>query len=110
MVKAIALLKRKEGLSLEEFVEHYEKIHVPLILKYSTGVKRYVRNYVSGNGDKDQSSFDCITEIWYEDMTAYETSVGVWLTEKGQVIIDDEESFLDRSKIKFFLVNEVVSK
>lgn len=105
MVKAIALLKRKPGLSREEFIEHYEKVHVPLILKYSTGVVKYVRNFVVSDGITEPE-FDCITELWYEDMKAFKATIGVWGTDEGQVIRDDEDSFLVRENIKFCLVEE----
>lgn len=34
MIKIIALLKKKEGLSREEFIDHYENSHAPLINGY----------------------------------------------------------------------------
>jgi len=34
MVKTIALIKRKPGLSREEFIRHYEEVHAPLALKH----------------------------------------------------------------------------
>ncbi|MBT4512487.1 MAG: EthD domain-containing protein [Chloroflexi bacterium] len=108
MVKAVALLKRKPGISWEEFIEHYEKVHAPLILKHSTGVIKYVRNFVVSDGITEPD-FDCITELWYEDMEAFQSTISVWETEAGDVIIDDEETFLDRSKIEFFLVDERLS-
>jgi uncharacterized protein (TIGR02118 family) len=111
MVKAIALLKRKQGLSAEDFIRHYEEVHAPLIVKNSTGLKRYVRNHVVPLGDiENEPKFDCITELWYEDLEAYKASISTWGTEAGRVIRDDEDSFLDRSKIAFFLVNYRISK
>lgn len=109
MIKAIALLKRKSGLSREDFVEHYEAVHVPLIMKHSTGVVKYVRNFVVSDG-ATEPDYDCITELWYEDMEAFTSTVSVWGTEVGQVIIEDENSFIDRSKIVFFMVDERATK
>jgi len=43
-------------------------------------------------------------------MEAFKSTISVWGAEAGKVIIDDEESFLDRSKIAFFLVDERVTK
>ncbi len=110
-VKAIALLKRKQGLSREDFIRHYEEVHAPLIVEKSTGLKRYVRNHVTPLEDiENELGFDCITELWYEDLEAYKTSVSTWGTEAGKVIRDDEDSFLDRGKIAFFLVDYRISK
>jgi len=108
-VKAIALLKKKPGLSREEFIEHYEKEHAPLILQHSSGIRRYLRNHVLPLGEEDPP-FDSLTEIWYGDQESYDKSMAMRLSGTGQVIADDEASFLDTNRIAFFLVNERISR
>jgi uncharacterized protein (TIGR02118 family) len=110
MVKVIALIKRKPGLSREDFRRHYEEVHAPLILKHSAGLKKYVRNHIIVPAGTEEPEFDCITELWYDSMEDYKASIAVWRTEAGQVIRDDEDSFLDRSKLAFFIVEENVSR
>ena len=110
MVKAIALIKRKSGLSREEFVEHYEEVHAPLILRLLTTVKRYARNHIIVPAGAEEPEFDCVTELWYDDMEGYKAMGEFWSSEAGKAIRDDEDSFLDRSKLQFFLVEEKVSK
>ena len=61
MIKAISLLKRKPGISLEEFSKHYEEVHVPLAMRHFP-FKRYARNYVASPG-AEELGFDCITEV-----------------------------------------------
>ena len=68
MVKAIALIKRKPGLSREEFVKHYEEVHAPLILGLLTTIKRYARNHIIVPAGAEEPEFDCVTELWYDDM------------------------------------------
>src|SRR3546814_20599196 len=46
MVKLVALLKAKEGLSQEDFENYYENYHVPLVLKHLQQIAHYRRNYV----------------------------------------------------------------
>lgn len=108
-VKAIALLKGKPGLSRDEFIEHYEKGHAPLILEHSSGIKRYLRNYVLSLGDED-TPFDSLTEIWYGDQESYDKSMALRLSAAGKIIADDEASFLDTNRIAFLLVNERISR
>jgi len=110
MVKAIALIKRKSGLSREDFRQHYEEVHAPLILKHSVGLKKYVRNHIIVPVGAEEPDFDCITELWYDSVGDYKASIAVWSTKAGQVIRNDEDSFLDRSKLAFFLVEEKVSR
>ena len=106
MIKSIALIKRKSGLSREEFIKHYEEVHVPLILKYVPTIRRHVRNHIISALRQKELEFDCITEAWFDDMDGYKTAIGVWRTEIGQVIRDDEDIFLDRSKLLMYLVEE----
>ena len=110
MVKEIALIKRKPGLSREEFSRHYEEVYVPLIWKYSPPIKRYVRNYIINPFVGEEPDFDCITEVWYENMEGFKAFGKVRNSEAGKVIIDNEAKFMDRSKIAAFLVEEKVSK
>ena len=44
--KILIFLKRRPGLSVEAFREHYETVHVKLAEKYAMGVSRYIRKYV----------------------------------------------------------------
>lgn len=110
MVKGIALVKRKPGLSLEEFRDHYEQVHAPLARSLFPSLKRYVRNYVTATpfsaGD-EESQFDCITEQWFEDMQGFQAMVNEFAGESGRAIREDEKKFLDRAKTIYLLVEEV---
>lgn len=110
MVKAIALLKRKGGVSRRAFVDHYETVHAPLIISHSVGLKRYVRNHLMIPEQLPEPDFDCVTELWYANREAYEASVAMRATPQGRDIRTDEDSFLDRSRIHFFLVDERISR
>ena len=110
MIKAIALIRKKPGLSQDEFQKHYEEVHVPMALKYLPSFKRYVRNYVVAPPGGEAPEFDCITEIWYEDMQGYQESLDFYGTEAGQSLREDDESIRDTSKFFFFIVEEKVSE
>jgi len=113
MIKAIALIKRKPGLSREEFVKHYEEVHAVLARKHFPTLKRYVRNHVTTvvapPGD-EEPPFDCITEECFDDMEGLQAVFDFWMSEAGKVIRDDEDSFMDTSKLVFLLVEEKVSE
>jgi uncharacterized protein (TIGR02118 family) len=110
VVKEILLIKRREGLSREEFSQQYEEVHAPLILKHCPTIKRYVRNYVASTLGAEEPDFDCITEVWYEDMEGFRALGKFYNSESGKVIRDSEESFMNRSKLVVLLVDEKVSK
>jgi uncharacterized protein (TIGR02118 family) len=110
MVKAIALLKRKPSLSLEQFRKHYEEVHAPLAKRVFPFIRKYVRNYVTtmpfSSGDKEPE-FDCITEEWFDDMKGFHAMMDIWMSETGRAIREDEREFLDRSRIVYLIVEEV---
>ena len=107
MIKAISFLRRKPGISSEEFCQHYEEMHVPLAMKHFP-FKRYARNYV-GN-DAEQLGFDCITEVWFETMEDCEAAAAFSASKDYKVISDDEEKFMDRDRIVAFIVDERVTE
>ena len=112
MFKAIALLKAKPGLSREAFIEYYENCHVPLILELQPQIVEYRRNFLLDDGaiiapGASAPDFDVITEIWYADRAGYEAAMADYARpEVSSRIVRDEENFLDRSKTRFFLVEE----
>ena len=112
MVKEMVLLKKKEGVSREEFLRKYEEELVPLILKLCPSIKKYARNYVRTPltaPDPNALPFDCITEVWYEDMEAFKAFAQLAMSEKGKVIFDLEGTFMDTSQTVAVLVKETGS-
>lgn len=114
MVKEMALIRRKSGLSREEFIRYYEEVYAPLMVKCCPHIKRYVRNYTVKvfipQLAVDELDFDCITEVWYEDMEGFKAMGHFYTSEASKVIHDAEENFMDTRKIVMFLAEEKVSK
>jgi uncharacterized protein (TIGR02118 family) len=109
MVKAVALITRKSGISREEFAKHYEEVHAPLALKHLPMIKRYLRNHVIDIPGAEGPDFDCVTEFWLDSMEDALRVVEFVQSDAGQVIRDDEQKFLDTDKTVFFLADEKVS-
>jgi hypothetical protein len=83
VIKMLVFLRRKEGLTMDEYRDHYENVHVPLVrglFPSSAGV--YRRNYI----DRDRTAltdrnaglaaanqeFDSVTEVFFEDWEAFD--------------------------------------
>jgi uncharacterized protein (TIGR02118 family) len=45
-IKMVYPVVRKDGISREQFAEHWLHTHVPIVLKYMNGISRYVTNVV----------------------------------------------------------------
>jgi uncharacterized protein (TIGR02118 family) len=117
MLKVLLLLKRRPGLTLSEFIEHYEKVHVPLAEKHARGLLRYERHYlhpsptdIHGN-EVGEPEYDVLTELWYESREAFQKSHGGMSRNPERIaeIIADEEKLFDRAKSRLAFVEDRVS-
>jgi hypothetical protein len=78
MYKQIGLMKRKPGMTMEEFIDRYENGHVKIGENVFLRAKRYMRRYVTPlknplTGETKELDFDVIMELWWdttEDMAA----------------------------------------
>ena len=110
MIKTIALIKRKEGITREEFARHYEEVHAPLALKHLPMIKRYIRNHISDIPGVKGPDFDCISEFWFDSIEDAIKVQEYVESETGREIRKDEARFQDKSKIVSFLVEEKISE
>jgi uncharacterized protein (TIGR02118 family) len=100
MIKMITLLKRKPGISREEFSRYWLHPHGDIILKTVPGIKKYVQNPARISGDREYA-YDGVAEGWFDDMDALRKALKVL---QGDIIKEDEEKFLDRSKTASIVV------
>jgi len=105
MIKLVYCLRRKEGVSPEEFRAYWLEHHAALVKKHAKllRVRRYVQTHPTPgklmdafNKGRSEEPYDGIAEIWYdnvEDITAAAS------TEEGRAagreIIADEATFAD---------------
>jgi len=118
MLKVMLMMKRKPGLSLEEFIDHYERVHVPLALSNARNLVHYERHYLHPGrfvpfGDEVvEPDYDVVTELWYQDEAVFESQQEL-LRRHPEVLDDivaDEEQLFDRSKSRFAIVENHVSE
>jgi len=104
--KLLLFLKRKPGLSLEEFRDYYENRHIPLVMTYMAGAERYFRRFVE-HPTGQELDFDVITEVWLKDRGALDFVMAT-LSRDGMPaeIIADEERFMDRARSRYCSVSE----
>jgi len=111
-IKVIALLARKAGLTEEQFVNYYEDHHAPLILSIAPQIRDYRRNYLRREGAilaeaARWPEFDVVTELWFEDQTAFSAAMEAFTDPVNAArIARDEENVFDRSRTMFFVANE----
>jgi hypothetical protein len=103
MIKLMLFLKRKPGLTRQQFRDHYEKIHVPLGLKYVGHLLAdFQRHYPAGmvnlaDGTDADCGYDAVSIYSFRDQAAFgELSRIISEPRVRKILTEDEEQFLDR--------------
>ncbi|WP_327241833.1 EthD domain-containing protein [Streptomyces sp. NBC_01320] len=117
-VSLVLLLKRKPGISMEEFRQHYDNVHAKMAEKCFDHVyDRYSRNFITADPDLwatgeevNEAPYDAVTVISFLSMEGLEEMQRlVQEPEQFKAFLDDENSFLDQSSRISFLCEESVS-
>lgn len=116
MIKLIALLKAKQGMNREAFIERYEQRHAPLIVDLIPFFTAYRRSYPTQpmaphhiKGTSLPDDFDVITELWYPDRAAIDDQVAALEGAIGRRVFADEEEQFERSHMIMFEADEHVT-
>ncbi|MGX1701953.1 EthD domain-containing protein [Microbacterium sp. NPDC055357] len=119
MKKIVSLMRRREGMTRDEFRTYYETVHVPLITRLVPGWVDYRRNYVVDQSHRTahqpteralDTSVDVITEMTFSDETGYRRAVDALSDASTAAVISaDEERLFDRSLTRTFVVDEFSS-
>lgn len=109
MIKRISLIKRKPGLTHEEFDKYWKEKHGPLAAKVIPGLRKYIQNHLVTMPGVNYD-IDGIVETWYDDLAAYQRYQAWRQSAAAKVLIDDEDRFLDRSSPVRYVVEEHIMK
>lgn len=118
MFKVVFLLKRRPGMTVQEFKDYYENHHAKIGEEHLGGgaAVKYIRRYfepitegprgtVPDTGQEPE--FDGIMEMWFRDKAQYDSAMTrfsePWLT---KLVTEDEEKLFDRSKLRMYIVDE----
>lgn len=112
-VTVITLLKRREGMSREDFRAYYETRHRIIGERVLAGrATRYVRRYLTPTDGEDRDfDFDVVMEIDFPDAATRDACfASLGEPETTRMIAEDEENLFDRSRIRTFHVSESASR
>jgi hypothetical protein len=110
--KILLPMKRRPGMSVEEFRAYYEAHHAPLAAEHSGGLSRYVRRYLDPHdhpetGPAAELPYDVITELWFNDEATFRATLRYLETTRMPAeIVADEERLFDRSSFRIVTVVE----
>ena len=96
IVRTVAVLGRRPGMSFAEFDAYWREVHAPLAQKVP-GVIRYIQRHVvpdPGNSEPDNGfGIDGLVILDYESAEAMEKG---WASDAGQAALADVPNFLGR--------------
>lgn len=101
MIKIVALIKRRAGMTAEEFRTYYEHRHARLFHQtipddVARAITHYVQNHAARLGTgTTEPAYDCVTEIGFDDLAGMRSWSDWYLGDGGRVLRDDEEQFMD---------------
>jgi len=113
VVKMVATLVRKQGLSPEQFRKHWKEVHGPLVLSLpdmTRHIRRYVQNIPTGMDMPADATggapIDGVAEMVFESFEAMQQC----FAEPSYLarVRPDEEAFLDLAKCQVVVVEERV--
>lgn len=108
-VTVIVTLKRREGMSRDDFIRYYEAHHSRVGEQVLGGyATRYARRFLTPvDGTEDPLDIDVITEIDFPDQATCDACYAAMADPATMaMVIADEEKLFDRSKIRLFHVDE----
>lgn len=110
--KIFLFMKRKPGMSVEDFRDYYENHHIPLCMKYSQGVSRYIRRYIepqphAESGTNEEMPYDVITELGFDDEQTWKATVDYISTSvMPDDVVEDEAKLFHRPTMRMATVVE----
>jgi hypothetical protein len=113
--KILLFMKRRPGMSFEAFKDYYENHHAPLCAKYTSGVTRYLRRFLTPHrnpetGATEELQFDVITELWFKDEAIFRGTIQYLSTSiMPDEIVADEKQLFDRAKTRMATIVECES-
>ena len=107
MVKVVAIVKRKPGMTVDAFQEHWRTRHADVVAKLP-GLRRYVQSHTLPSGYRTgEPAWDGIAELWFDDTDALRALRG---SAEQSAVDADEARFLDRGAMKLLLTDDHVIK
>lgn len=107
MIKMIITLKRREGMTHDEFTDYQRNIHRPLLMSIPE-TQRYIRrfavSYPVPTSRYPEPSYDSVVEAWFDSM---EDLNALYFSDNFLNIVDpDHKNFIDLSSFGRIIAEE----
>ena len=105
MVKVVTFLKRKAGMSVEDFQRYWRTRHPAAVVRLP-GIRRYVQSHtLASSYRKGEPVYDGIAEVWADGTDALRAMTR---SPDNAGVQADEAQFIDRTTMGFLVTEEQV--
>ena len=120
MIKLVFTIRRREGMTREEFQRYWRVEHAPLVERHAQAlrIRRYVQTHardtdldeaLAGARGSEPRHYDGVAELWWESvedlLEAAASDAGLLA---GQELLEDEQRFIDLAHSPIWLGEENV--
>jgi uncharacterized protein (TIGR02118 family) len=103
VVKLVYCIRRRPGLSREEFIRYWAEVHGPIGARIP-GLRKLVQSYaLTFPGDRRPADFDGMAELWFDDLEAI---LEARRSQEWAASSADEANFVDPSRSAYFVSEE----
>jgi uncharacterized protein (TIGR02118 family) len=103
VVKLVYCIRRKPGLTREEFVRYWVEIHGPIGGRIP-GLRKLVQSHaLPVPGDHRPADFDGMAELWFDDLAAV---LAARQSPEWEAATADEANFVDPTRSAYFVSEE----
>lgn len=108
MIKLIAMIRRRPGLTRDEFIDYYENKHVPFVTRANGAyLLKYKRNYIQEELTASPEDYDVVTEVWLQSRDALARLLETMTQSSwAKELVADEDKFVDRPSMRMFVTEE----
>ncbi|MDF7813968.1 EthD domain-containing protein [Hymenobacter sp. YC55] len=108
MIKMLITLKRRVGMSFQEFKDYRRDVHAPLLFSIPEAqyIRRFVVSYPIPAPGFPEPSYDAVVEAWFDSLDDLQA---LYLSENFRTKVDpDHPNFLDVAKAERIITEETI--
>jgi uncharacterized protein (TIGR02118 family) len=120
MIKLVFMLRRRAGMTREEFQRYWREEHAPLVKRHAETlrIRRYVQVHaretelddaLAASRGGEAGVYDGVAELWWDSL---DDVIAAYSSEAGQAagaeLLDDERRFIDLPRSPLWLGEENV--
>ena len=119
MIKLVFMLRRREGMTREEFQRYWKEEHAELVKRHAEllRIRRYVQTHardtdlddaLAGSRGSEPRQFDGVAELWWDSIDDLVQAATSPAGETAQhALLEDERRFIDLANSPIWLGEEI---